>query len=260
MISLIRILVCLKKFSIIGKGRKISLRTYIWIEDQTGKSSYTFWKTLTQNICPEIIVESKKNCSELVKAVRTLTNDGNRYVIALDNSFDNLQIYQERKLIKKYVDQSCNVFMINIICFEYILLEFSSLINWIYAPEDEFLIKRKSAIQARSSLVAAIQSGDLDYKKFQEVIDYDNKLLDHNIEQLSAKLLFDLTRNTGFEVSKSSIGNCWIDSCCNWNARQNDDICGLDTIRLSVLEKMKTIYLESSLCHEFESIGLEVAL
>lgn len=242
------------------KGGKVSLSTYLWIEDQTGKSSYTFWEALTKNICPEIIVESKKNCSELVKAVRSLTNDGNRYIIALDNSFDNLQIYQERKLIKKYVDQHHNVSMMNIICFEYILLEFRSLINWIYAPEDEFRIKRKAAIQARNALIEAIQSGDLNYKKFQKVIDYDSKLLDHNIEQLSAKLLFDLTRNTGFEVSKSSIGNCWINSCCSWNDKQNDDICGLDTIRLSVLEKMKTIYLESSLCHEFESIGLEVAL
>lgn len=61
--------------------------------------------------------------------------------------------------------------MMNIICFEYILLEFRSLINWIYAPEDEFRIKRKAAIQARNALIEAIQSGDLNYKKFQKVID-----------------------------------------------------------------------------------------
>lgn len=53
------------------------------------------------------------------------------------------------------------------------------------------------------------------YKTIQEIIKYDNHLDNHNIEQLSAKLLFDLTRNTGFEVSKGMIGKCWIDSCCN---------------------------------------------
>lgn len=31
----------------------------------------------------------------------------------------------------------------------------------------------------------------------------------HNIEQLSARLLNDLTRNTGFEVTKSNLGECW---------------------------------------------------
>ena len=95
--------------------------------------------------------------------------------------------------------------MLDIICFEYILLEFDKLIKWIYAPDDEFLVKRIKAIRARELLV----------KTIQEIIKYDNHLDNHNIEQLSAKLLFDLTRNTGFEVSKGMIGKCWIDSCCN---------------------------------------------
>ena len=49
----------------------------------------------------------------------------------------------------------------------------------------------------------------MNYKAIQEIIDYDINLDNHNIEQLSAKLLFDLTRNTGFIVSKSDLGECW---------------------------------------------------
>ncbi len=105
--------------------------------------------------------------------------------------------------------------MLDIICFEYILLEFDKLIKWIYAPDDEFLVKRIKAIRARELLVKSIQSETFDYMTIQEIIKYDNHLDNHNIEQLSAKLLFDLTRNTGFEVSKGMIGKCWIDSCCN---------------------------------------------
>ena len=101
--------------------------------------------------------------------------------------------------------------MLDIICFEYILLEFDKLIKWIYAPDDEFLVKRIKAIRARELLVKSIQSETFDYKTIQEIIKYDNHLDNHNIEQLSAKLLFDLTRNTGFEVSKGMIGKCWID-------------------------------------------------
>lgn len=235
-------------------------KTYLWIEDRKGKAGYIFWKTLMYQLCPDVIVESKTNNSELVKAVKSLADEDNRYIIVYDNSFDNLQVYQEQKILKKYVDRKKNVLMLDIICFEYILLEFDKLIDWIYAPNDDFLVKRADAINARDKLVETLRSGELDYKVIQEVVDYDGNLDNHNIEQLSAKLLFDLTRNTGFEVSKGSIGDCWIKSCCDWGDRQDNDVCGLDYSRLSVTDKMKSIYTGTSLNAEFSNIGLEVSL
>ncbi len=38
-------------------------------------------------------------------------------------------------------------------------------------------------------------------------MEYDKHIKEHNIEQLAARLLFDLTRNTGFEVSKGLLVN-----------------------------------------------------
>lgn len=72
--------------------------------------------------------------------------------------------------------------------------------------------------------------------------------------------LFDLTRNTGFEISKGTIGECWINSCCKWNERQDDDICGLDSERLSLYDKMKIIYENTCLKEQFKTAGLEVTL
>ena len=86
--------------------------------------------------------------------------------------------------------------------------------------------------------------------------DYDINLDNHNIEQLSAKLLFDLTRNTGFIVSKSDLGECWQQNCCEWTRRQEDDICGLDHTKLTLNQKMKHIYLGTSLQNEFKNVGL----
>lgn len=211
-----------------------------------------------KQLCPETIVESKKNNSELVKAVRALQDTENKYIIVFDNSFDNLQIVMEKKRLKQYVNERDNVFVIDIICFEYILLEFKELIEWIYAPKDEFLEKRASAIAARKKLVSSIQNGNFHYKEIQEIMEYDSRIEEHNIEQLAAKLLFDLTRNTGFEVSKGTLGECWTKSCCEWEERQADDICGLDHHRLTVFNKMKAIYDESSLKEQFLKIGLEV--
>ena len=99
----------------------MAFKTYLWIEDRKNKAGYIFWKTLTSQLYPDIIVESKKNNTELMKAVKTLTDETNRYIIVYDNSFDNLQVYQEQKRLKKLINSKNNIFLMDIICFEYIL-------------------------------------------------------------------------------------------------------------------------------------------
>ena len=37
---------------------------FLWIEDRKGKASYTFWENLMKQLCPDVIIESKKNNSE----------------------------------------------------------------------------------------------------------------------------------------------------------------------------------------------------
>ena len=236
------------------------MKTYLWIEDRKNKSGYIFWQTLLGQLCPEIVLESKQNNSELVKAVKALEDSENRYIVVFDNSFDNLQVAMEQKMLRKYAGDKENVILMDIICFEYILLEFKELIEWIYAPDDEFLVKRKKAITAREKLVKTIQSGEINYKDIREIIEYNENVDNYNVEQLSARILFDLTRNTGFEVSKGSVGECWIKSCCEWEERMPDDICGLDVSRLPVKEKMKRICKGTSLLKQFQNMGLEVAL
>ncbi len=234
------------------------MKTYLWIEDRKDKSGYIFWQTLMGQLCPEIVVESKKNNSELVKAVKALEDTENRYIVVFDNSFDNLQIAMEQKRLRKYVSDKTNVVLMDIICFEYLLLEFKDLIEWIYTSDDEFLLKREKAITAREKLVKTIQNGEVNYKDIREIIEYSENIDNYNVEQLSARILFDLTRNTGFEVSKGSIGKCWIKSCCEWEERMPDDVCGLDASRLQLKEKMKRICEGTSLMEQFQNVGLEV--
>jgi hypothetical protein len=234
--------------------------THLWIEDRKGKSGYIFWEIFMKQLFPEVLVESKKNNSELVKAVKGLEDTKNRYIIVFDNSFDNPQVAMEQKILRQYADKKDNVLVMDIICFEYVLLEFKNLISWIYAPNDEFLTKRIKAITAREKLVGMIEADEFNYKDIREIIDYNESVDSYNIEQLSARILFDLTRNTGFEVSKGNIGECWVKSCCEWQNRMEDDICGLDNGRLSVNEKMKQIYKGTCLITQLQNVGLEVAL
>lgn len=235
-------------------------RIFLWIEDHKEKASYIFWMNLMKQLCPYVVVESKKNNSELVKAVGAIKDPNSKYVVVFDSAFDNLQVLLEKKRLKQYADQKPNVVLLDIICFEYLLLEFQDLIKWIYAPDDAFLKSRAMAIKARDKLLNSIESGEMDYKGIQEIAEYDKHLGEHNIEQLAAKILFDLTRNTGFEVSKSVIGECWVNSCCEWKGRRQDDICGLDFVRPTLFEKMKRVYEGTCLKEQFHAAGLEVAL
>ncbi len=232
-------------------------KTFLWIEDRKDKSGYSFWKTFMEQLFPYVTVESKRNNSELVKAVKALNDKVNRYIVVFDNSFDNLQVLSELKILTEAVKEKDNVAFLDIVCFEYLLLEFKGLIDWVFAPDDEFLDKRAEIIKVRSKLVGAISKGNTSYKEIQEIKDYCDNIEGYNIERLSAKILFELTRNTGFEVSKGSIGDCWIKSCCDWYKRQDDDICGLDHSRLDIHEKMKHILLGTCLQNEFRELGLE---
>lgn len=178
--------------------------------------------------------------------------------VVFDRAFDNIQVVREHQLLKKCISMKNNVHELRIICFEYVLLEFKKLLDWIYAPEDEFFQKRAKAILVREKLITAIQNTEYDYKQIEEIREYRDDLDNLNIEQLTSKLLFDLTRNTGFEVSKGMIGKCWITPCCKWEDRQEDDICGLESDRLSLLEKMQAIIENTTLREEFRKAGLEV--
>ena len=132
--------------------------------------------------------------------------------------------------------------------------------KWVVLSDLHMNFRNCTTRIARTKLIELLHAHNTDYKSLRELVNYDSHLDEHNIEQLTAKLLFDLTRNTGFEISKGTIGECWINSCCEWNERQDDDICGLDSERLSLYDKMKIIYENTCLKEQFKTAGLEVTL
>lgn len=231
---------------------------YFWTEDRKDKSGYQFWEKFLGVIYPQVVLESKTNSSELVKCVAKI-NSNDTYIVALDHSFDNDQSIREVSILRRIMRTKNNVYELNLISFEFVLLSFSLLLDWIYAENDEFREKRAYLITVREKFLEAIDKKN-DYKEIPEIAEWINKISEYNIEKITAKLLYELTRNTGFLVDKSNLGVCWKVDCCDYEERENDDECGLDDSRLSLAEKMQAILRESFLRREFERIGLEVAL
>ncbi|MCM1125404.1 MAG: hypothetical protein NC429_02945 [Lachnospiraceae bacterium] len=231
---------------------------YFWTEDRKDKSGYQFWEKFLGALYPQVVLESKTNSSELVKSVAKIDSD-NIYIVSLDHSFDNDQSIREVRTLRKMMQKKNNVHELNLISFEFVLLSFPLLLDWIYAEKDEFREKRSYLITIREKLLKAV-TRQSDYKKIPEIIEWLNQIDKYNVEQVTAKLLYELTRNTGFEVDKSNLGICWKVDCCDYGEQENDDKCGLDNRRLSLVGKMQTIMKESFLKDEFERIGLEAAL
>lgn len=234
------------------------MNIYLWTEDRENKAGYIFWKTMMCCLYPDIIVESKQNNIGLLKAVRRLSTSDtseDKYIIAMDESFDNDQVVREMRALKCAIRGNNNIYVLKIISFEYILLSFAKLLEWIYAENDEFREKRSVEISAREAVLAAIEQGT-DYKSLIELQRFSADIDNYNIEQLISRLLFKLTRNTGFEVTKGALGECWRKDCCGYTLRRPDDLCGLDTHRLSFMEKAKTIYQYSILKPEFERLRI----
>lgn len=228
------------------------MSTYVWCEDRG--SGYRFWKELFGALYPEFSVESKGNNSKLRKAAERLEEDGNAYYILMDIVADNPDVVREATRLKKCVFGKKNVHIIKVHSFEFSLLSFEKLEQWVFAAEDALKAERANLLQARRLLVKL--NSEATAEDLQAIRSLTADLHFDNSEQLAADLLYYITRNTGFATGKDSLGECFINNCCEWTARQPDDICGLDEERPSADNKKQQLVGFSLLKQAFEEAGL----
>ena len=226
---------------------------FLWCEDH--KSGYQFWNALFRELHPDVTVETKGGNTGLRKAAGRIADDGNLYYIVMDTAVDNPDVLRETRRLKAMTDGKDNIRVIKVHSFEFALLSFELLEQWVFAEQDELKEKRHDLLQARAVFLQqnaadADAAGLLAFK--EAFADYESK----NSEQIAAKLLYEITRNTGFETDKSQVGDCFINTCCEWTGRQSDDLCGLDSHRISAGEKAKQLVNRSALKAAFEGVGL----
>ena len=229
------------------------MSTYVWCED-TG-SGYEFWKQVFGTLYEDYTVESKNNNTELCKAVSKITEKENKYYILLDNAIDNPEVLRETQRLYSAMKDRDNVSAIKIHSFEFVLLSFRMLTDWVFSEQDELREKRKTLLALKDILVDVINNGG-DISKLQAMKNALKISENMNTEQLSAKLLFEITRNTGFETTKGKLGECFVVDCCEWAERMSNDICGLDESRMTSNTKILEIYENSVLKDSFAKAGL----
>ena len=173
----------------------------------------------------------------------------------MDNAIDNPEVLRETQRLYLAMKDKENVSAIKIHSFEFVLLSFKMLTDWVFAKQDELKEKRAGLLDLKDILIDVINNGG-DVAKLQ-AMKAALKISDNlNTEQLSSKLLFEITRNTGFETTKGKLGDCFIVDCCKWTERMTDDICGLDEARIAADTKISEIYENSVLKESFAKAGL----
>lgn len=229
------------------------MSTYVWCEDSG--SGYAFWNTVFKIMYPEFIVETKNSNTRLNKAIRQISDDNNLYYVIVDTVLDNQDVLRELERLKRSIIGKNNIKVIKIHSFEFSLLSFEFLEKWVFAENDDLKEQRKDKLEAREKLVKLISDGGTadELSLFKSMYQYQSKM---NTEKIAAKLLTEITRNTGFETNKKQVGFCFVNSCCEWDNRQENDLCGLDDKRLSVSEKIEQMVNHSILQAAFQEVGL----
>ena len=226
---------------------------FFWCEDCG--AGYQFWFALLKHIHPEITVESKCNNSRLAAAAGKIRDDGNEYYIIIDNPPDNPEAIREVRTLKRNVTGKTNVQVILVHSFEFVVLSFHLLEKWVFAERDELREKRANLLLLREQFVRLINFGGT----IEDIIEFKKRFLEvdfTNTERLASKLLYNITRNTGFETDKRTLGKCFTVDCCQWSDRQPDDECGLDNDRISSRKKAEMLVEHSILKEKFERVGL----
>ena len=226
---------------------------YVWCEDKG--SGYEFWRRFFKIYSPDVVIESKGNNTELRHAVTRITNSEDLYYIVVDHAVDNPDVLRELRKIYSEMQKKKNIRILKIHSFEFVLLSFEFLDQWIFSEVDELKEKRKSLLKAKDLFVIMVLSGS-EAESVSELRNLLGYIKQYNTEQISSKLLFEITRNTGFETDKGHFGECFYIDCCEWEKRKSEDICGLDGKRLDTAQKMYQIMEHSVLKKAIEGAGL----
>ena len=193
----------------------------LWTED-TGAGLH-FWHLVNQLFFDgEIIVESKESNQGILDAVYQLeVNAGDTYYIAFDHVVDNQDIRNKYRLLKSIADQSNGqIVILDMICFEYLILAFEKLISWTGTG-------KKDKIKIREDILSAMENHRINLAEIRDekTLKYLSGFKRFSTERVMKSLAGELTENEKWSIRGNLMGECWYQDCCV-SDRKNHLRCG----------------------------------
>ena len=183
---------------------------YLWTED-TG-AGFHFWKLLNQLFFEiAIVVESKESNQGILDAltVLKLEND-DEYYIAFDYVVDNQDIRNKYRLLKSIAEKSKGkIILLDMICFEHLILAFDKLVTWTGTGKAD-------KIKIREDVLSAIEDHRINLSKIndEKTLQYLAGFKRYSTERVMKSLVGEFTQNEKWSVKGPLMGECWYKDCC----------------------------------------------
>ena len=183
---------------------------YLWTED-TGAGLH-FWKLVNQLFFDDgLVVESKGSNQGILDALSDLElENDDRYYIAFDYVVDNQDIRNKYRMLKIIEEKSeVKIIILDMICFEYLILAFETLVEWTG-------IGKTDKIKIREEVLAAVENHRINLSKIndEKALQYIAGFKRYSTERVMKSLVGEFTQNEKWSVKGELMGECWYRDCC----------------------------------------------
>lgn len=212
---------------------------HIWHEDSTNSSTQQFWKFLQSNQINPLLknadiqgFSSNKNLRNHIKECIENHNihKADTYYIFMDCVQDNEVAYRLYNNLLYLTNGYNNIKVMDLLCFEYLMLKFKYLENWI-KPIRTSNKNFEKMLELRNIFIDIVETNK-DWTKNKYIVQFvmaygkakmmKGEHLDFkhiSEEYISTLMLSKLTSwyNADFCIVKTTLGNCWTCNClyCN---------------------------------------------
>ena len=138
------------------------------------------------------------------------TEDGDEYFVAFDYVVDNQDIRNKYRMLKSITDKSeGKIVILDMICFEYLILAFDKLVEWTG-------IGKTDKIKIRDKVLAAVENHRIDLSKIddEKTLQYIAGFKRYSTERVMKSLVGEFTQNEKWSVKGTLMGECWYKDCC----------------------------------------------
>ena len=183
---------------------------YLWTED-TGAGLH-FWKLVNQLFFNDaLVVESKESNQGLLDALAEIDmKEDDKYYISFDYVVDNQDIRNKYRMLKSIADKAeGKIIILDMICFEYLILAFDKLVEWTGTGKTD-------KIKIREAVLSAIENHRINLSKIddEKTLQYLAGFKRYSTERVMKSLAGEFTQNEKWSVKGELMGECWYKDCC----------------------------------------------
>lgn len=157
------------------------------------------------------MVESKGSNQGILDALSDLElENDDRYYIAFDYVVDNLDIRNKYRMLKIIEEKSeGKIIILDMICFEYLILAFETLVEWTG-------IGKTDKIKIREEVLAVVENHRINLSKIndEKALQYIAGFKRYSTERVMKSLVGEFTQNEKWSVKGELMGECWYRDCC----------------------------------------------